>query len=64
MASGDLELWEMNSTAPAKKQITKTYGYDGGPVFSRDGKKIAWRGGHPEHPEDEKEIRRSVAMRI
>src|SRR5271166_4533480 len=51
MASGDLELWEMNLDGSGKKRITTSYGYDGGPVFSRDGKKIAWRGGHPTTPE-------------
>jgi Tol biopolymer transport system component len=47
MASGDLDLWEMNLDGAKKTQITKTFGYDGGPVMSRDGKKIAWRAGHP-----------------
>ena len=37
----------MNLDGSKKTQITKTFGYDGGPVFSRDGKKIAWRAGHP-----------------
>ena len=54
MASGDLDLWEMNLDGSGKKQITKTYGYDGGPVFSRDGKKIAWRADHPTTPETKK----------
>jgi TolB protein len=51
VASGDLDLWEMNFDGSGKKQITKSYGYDGGPVFSRDGTKIAWRAGHPLTPE-------------
>jgi len=51
MASGDLDLWQMNPDGSDKKQITKSYGYDGGAVFSRDGKKIAWRAGHPTTPE-------------
>ena len=46
-ASGDLDLWTMKLDGSDKKQITKTLGYDGGPVFSRDGKKIAWRAYHP-----------------
>ena len=37
----------MNLDGSDKKRITETYGYDGGPVFSRDGKKVVWRGGHP-----------------
>ncbi|HWF10116.1 MAG TPA: hypothetical protein VG297_16730 [Bryobacteraceae bacterium] len=47
MASGDLDLWEMNLDGSKKTEITKTFGYDGGPVMSRDGRKIAWRAGHP-----------------
>jgi Tol biopolymer transport system component len=54
MAGGDLDLWEMNLDGSKKTQITKTFGYDGGPVFSRDGKKIAWRAGHPTSVEDKK----------
>ena len=37
MASGDLDLWSMNLDGSGKKQLTKTEGYDGGAVFSRDG---------------------------
>ena len=51
MASGDLDLWTMKPDGSAKKQITKTLGYDGGPVFSRDGKMIVWRAGYPKTPE-------------
>jgi len=54
MAGGDLDLWEMNLDGSKKTQITKTFGYDGGPVFSRDGKKIAWRAGHPKSAADKK----------
>ena len=48
VASGDLELWTMNQDGSAKKQITNSPGYDGGPVFSRDGHKIVWRANHPD----------------
>ena len=51
MASGDLELWAMKTDGSQKKQITRTLGYDGGAVFSRDGKKIVWRANHPSSPE-------------
>jgi Tol biopolymer transport system component len=50
-ASGDLDLWTMNLDGSGKKQITKTEGYDGGAVFSRDGSKMAWRAFHPDTPE-------------
>jgi Tol biopolymer transport system component len=47
-SSGDLELWTMKPDGSAKKQITKTEGYDGGPVFSRDGSMMVWRAFHPD----------------
>lgn len=57
MQSGDIDLWTMKSDGSEKKQITKTEGYDGGAVFSRDGKKLVWRANHPNTPETEKKYR-------
>jgi TolB protein len=51
MASGDLDLWTMKADGSDKKQITTGTGYDGGAVFSRDGKKLVWRANHPKTPE-------------
>jgi TolB protein len=51
MESGDLDLWSMKPDGSDKKQLTKTRGYDGGAVYSRDGKKIVWRANHPTTPE-------------
>jgi TolB protein len=50
MASGDLDLWTMRPDGSGKKQLTKTTGYDGGPVLSRDGKKLVWRSNYPKTP--------------
>ena len=61
MQSGDLDLWSMNLDGSGKKQLTKTEGYDGGPVFSRDGKKLAWRANHPATPEARKQYRDLLA---
>jgi TolB protein len=47
LASGDLELWTMNLDGSGKTQVTKDLGYDGGAVFSRDGKHLVWRANHP-----------------
>jgi Tol biopolymer transport system component len=47
MASGDLDLWSMKPDGSDKRQLTKAPGYDGGAVFSRDGKRLVWRGNHP-----------------
>ncbi len=51
LASGDLDLWTMQSDGGKKKQITKSTGYDGGAAFSRDGRKLVWRANHPKTPE-------------
>jgi TolB protein len=51
LATGDLELWTMNEDGSGKRRITNTEGYDGGAVFSRDGKKMVWRAYHPDTPE-------------
>lgn len=47
LASGDLDLWTMDLDGSHKTQITKTLGYDGGAVFSRDGKGLVWRANYP-----------------
>ena len=51
LASGDLDLWTMRPDGSEKKQITSTIGYDGGAVFSRDGKHLVWRANHPATPD-------------
>ena len=51
LASGDLDLWTMQPDDSHKKQITRSTGYDGGAVFSRDGSKLVWRANHPKTPE-------------
>ena len=47
LASGDLDLWTMKPDGSKKQQLTKKTGYDGGAVFSRDGKKVIWRANYP-----------------
>ena len=39
---------DMKSDGSKKRQITTSEGYDGGAMFSRDGKMLAWRAGHPD----------------
>ena len=51
LASGDLDLWTMKPDGSGKKRITTAEGYDGGAVFSRDGRKLVWRANHPRTPE-------------
>ena len=64
MQSGDLDLWTMNSDGSGKKQITRSEGYDGGPVLSRDGKKLVWRANHPATPETEKKYRELLSENL
>jgi Tol biopolymer transport system component len=64
LASGDLDLWTMRSDGSDKKQITRTLGYDGGPVFSRDGKRIVWRAHHPSTPEATKKYQELLATNL
>ncbi len=49
---GDLDIWVMNIDGSRAKQLTHTLGYDGGPWWSPDGKKICYRAYHPETPEE------------
>lgn len=42
-ASYAMEIYIMNSNGTGVKRLTNTRGYDGGPFFSADGKKITWR---------------------
>jgi Tol biopolymer transport system component len=51
LSSGDLEIWTMKEDGSGKKQVTNAEGYDGGAVFSRDGKKMVWRAYRPDTPE-------------
>ena len=54
MASGDLEVWIMNTDGTDKRALTDRLGYDGGAFFNHDASKIVWR---VYHPESEKEIK-------
>lgn len=38
-----MDIYIMKADGTALKQLTTTRGYDGGPFFSSDGKKITWR---------------------
>jgi TolB protein len=64
MASGDIDLWTMKSDGSGKKQITSAEGYDGGAVFSRDGKHLVWRANHPSTPETKKKYHDLLAENL
>jgi Tol biopolymer transport system component len=38
-----MEIYSMNADGSDVKRLTNSDGYDGGPFFSQDGKKICWR---------------------
>jgi Tol biopolymer transport system component len=48
MASGDLDMWAMNLDGSGKRRLTQSVGYDGGAFFSSDGRRLVWRGNHPQ----------------
>ena len=45
--NGDLDIYTMNLDGSHLQQLTNTIGYDGGPFFSWDGRKIVYRAYHP-----------------
>jgi len=47
---GDLDIYTMNLDGSGVKRLTTMLGYDGGPFFSLDGKKIVYRAYHPRDP--------------
>jgi len=63
-ASGDLDLWTMRTDGSHKKQLSTAPGYDGGPVFSRDGKKLVWRANYPATPETMKRYKDLLAENL
>ena len=51
ISSGDLDLWTMKVDGSQKNRVTRSLGYDGGAVFSRDGTQLVWRANHPSTPD-------------
>ena len=51
----------MNADGSGVRRLTRTPGYDGGPFFSDDGKKIVYRADHPTTPEDLARYRENLA---
>jgi len=47
----------MKTDGADKKRLTTREGYDGGAVFSRDGKKLVWRANYPKNAEDMEKYR-------
>ena len=49
---GNYEVYSMNADGSGVTRLTHAPGYDGGPFYSYDGKKIVYRADHPKTPED------------
>ncbi len=52
MRDGDPEIYTAAVDGTDITRLTHTRGYDGGPFFSRDGRKIVYRANHPEGKEE------------
>lgn len=61
MRDGDLEIYTMRGDGSDVRRLTHRPGYDGGPFFSHDGKKIVYRAHYPEAPEELAEYRQLLA---
>jgi Tol biopolymer transport system component len=48
MRDGDMEIYSMNADGSDQRRLTNLPGPDGGPFFSADGKRIVFRGRHPD----------------
>ena len=55
--NGDLDIFSMDADGSNVKQLTHELGYDGGPCWSDDGKKIVYRAEHPQTPEQIKDYK-------
>src|SRR5689334_16960998 len=55
--NGDLDIFTMDADGTNVKQLTHELGYDGGPFWSYDGKKIVYRAEHPQTPEQIKDYK-------
>ena len=49
---GDLDIYSMDSDGRNVRQLTHELGYDGGPFWSYDGRKIVYRAEHPKTSEE------------
>ena len=55
--NGDLDIFSMDADGSNVKQLTHELGYDGGPWWSDDGKKVVYRAEHPQTPEQVKDYK-------
>ena len=63
LREGDLDIYKMNADGSGLKRLTHQRGYDGGPFFSADGKRIVYRAYHPKDPKELEEYEKDLTMR-
>lgn len=61
---GDIDIYSMDSRGNNVKRLTRTVGYDGGPVLSPDGKMIAWRAWYPQNDAEKREYLDLLAQHL
>jgi TolB protein len=59
--NGDLDIYTMDANGTNVHQLTHELGYDGGPFWSYDVKKIVYRAEHPQTPEQIKDYKELLA---
>jgi Tol biopolymer transport system component len=64
MRDGDLDLYKVRPDGTGLVRLTDALGYDGGGVFSSDGKRIAWRASRPRTPAEIADYRALLAQRL
>jgi TolB protein len=64
MRNGDLDIYTMDADGRHVRQLTHELGYDGGAVYSPDGKHIAYRAYHPTTDEQITEYKDLLAQNL
>ena len=64
LKDGDLDIYTMNVDGTDVRRLTTTPGYDGGPWWSPDGKKIVYRAWHPTDSAGLADYRSLLAQRM
>ena len=64
LKDGDLDIYVMNIDGSGLKQLTHQLGYDGGPWWSPDGKRIVYRANHPQTAAEIATYRDLLAQRL
>jgi len=61
---GDLEIYSMRPDGSDVRRLTHRLGYDGGPYYSPDGKRIVWRAWYPQSEEEKQDYLRLLKAHL